>query len=82
MKEYILLPAYGRPYKSRVETEKDWNDGKDFRIFKGPYCSVRDMESMKKDVDKLVFIINTKGTIVRYNYWINPMALIVGTSYV
>lgn len=82
MKEYILLPAYGRPYKSRAETEKDWNDGKDFRIFKGPYCSVRNLESMKKDVDRIVFIVhNSKpDKIIRFNYWIHPLAGL--TSYV
>ncbi len=46
----ILIPAYGRKYNSIEECLKDWNDGKDFRIDGGPYCSIRDLSSMQKAV--------------------------------
>lgn len=43
----VLLPAYGRQYKTLDEAEADWIDGKDFRILSGPYCSIRDMPALK-----------------------------------
>lgn len=45
----ILVPAYGRSYKTEEACLKDWNDNKDFVIEGGPYCSIRDLESMKED---------------------------------
>lgn len=42
-----LLPAYGRSYETLEAMEQDWNDGKDFKILNGPYCSIRDMQRMK-----------------------------------
>lgn len=44
----ILVPAYGRDYKTAAEVRKDWEAGKDFRIcdvssrWNGAYTSVRD----------------------------------------
>lgn len=43
----ILIPAYGRSYASIEAMEKDWTEGKDFKILKGPYCSVRDFSQMQ-----------------------------------
>ena len=42
-----LRGAYGRQYSSADEVRADWNDGKDFKIVGGPYCSIRDIESLK-----------------------------------
>jgi hypothetical protein len=42
-----LLPAYGRNYKTANQALKDWYGGKDFQIYNGPYCSIRDVESIK-----------------------------------
>jgi hypothetical protein len=76
MKEYILLPAYGRAYSDVASTIKDWEAGKDFKIYGMGYCSIRDLESMKKDVDKIVFVVhNSKlDKVIRFNYWIHPLA--------
>lgn len=44
----ILLPAYGRDYKTAEEAKKDWFKGKDFIFndlgsrYNGAYCSIRD----------------------------------------
>ena len=43
----VLLPAYGRQYSTLDEAEADWTAGKDFRILKGPYCSIRDAQLLK-----------------------------------
>jgi hypothetical protein len=42
MNGMILLAAYGRSYKTQEEMLKDWEDGKDFKIYGGPYCSKED----------------------------------------
>ena len=43
-----LLPAYGRDYTSRKAVLADWEAGKDFQMALGPYCSIRDVDAMKK----------------------------------
>lgn len=43
-----LVGAYGRQYTSKEALIKDWNDGKDFRIVNGPYCSIRDLPEIRK----------------------------------
>ncbi len=45
----IVMPAYGRRYPSAAAAVKDWDSGKDFRILRGPYCSVRDSEMLVRD---------------------------------
>ena len=46
----ILIPAYGRDYKTAAEVKKDWEAGKDFMIadvscrWNGSYTSIRDTE--------------------------------------
>jgi hypothetical protein len=40
--KWLLLPAYGRGYDSIAEARADFMDGKDFMIYQGPYCSIRD----------------------------------------
>lgn len=45
----VLLPAYGRQYKTKEAAIQDWKDGKDFKIQGGPYCSIRDTERLVSD---------------------------------
>lgn len=46
----ILIPAYGRDYKTAADVRKDWEAGKDFLIadmsckWNGSYTSIRDTE--------------------------------------
>ena len=45
-----LTPAYGRTYKTAAEIKAAWDSGKDFRYgYSGPYCSIRDIELLKRD---------------------------------
>lgn len=44
----VLLPAYNRVYETLDQAEHDWNEGLDFKILKGPYCSVRDSELLQQ----------------------------------
>lgn len=46
-----LLPAYGRKYTTAEEMLADWNRGKDFHIYQGPYCSIRDYEILKREAE-------------------------------
>lgn len=47
MKTMYLQTAYGRTYKNATACSQDWEDGKDFRIVGGPYCSNRDIKVMQ-----------------------------------
>ena len=42
-----LTAAYGRVYRHKDAILSDWFDGKDFKIYQGPYCSVRDVLRMR-----------------------------------
>ncbi len=56
----ILFPAYGRQYDDFAKAVEDWQNGKDFSIngFRGPYCSIRDIEILQKRYTK-VFLANS-----------------------
>lgn len=50
----VICPAYGRKYKSEAEVLKDWNAGKDFKVYpSGPYTSIRDRRQLGIFVDIL-----------------------------
>lgn len=42
----VVVPAYGRKYKTSAEAVEAWKSGKDFKIVNGPYCSVRDLHRL------------------------------------
>jgi hypothetical protein len=48
--------------QSREDIIKDWREGKDFRIEDGPYCSIRDIEYIRSNFNR-VFILHDRGTI-------------------
>lgn len=58
----VLVAAYGRRYFTKEAAVKDWNDGKDFQIYNGPYCSKRDTKKLR-EISSGVFIQYEKGTI-------------------
>lgn len=39
----VLIPAYGRQYSTAEAARRDWEDGKDFKVPKGSYTSIRDL---------------------------------------
>ncbi len=55
----ILIPAYGRKYNTIDEANKDWLDGKDFKIAQGPYTSVRDLAALKEQFGSVVIYIGS-----------------------
>jgi hypothetical protein len=63
MNRILLHAAYGRVYNTASEAEKDWADGKDFKIVNGPYTSIRDEEQLKEDFGSIViaYAINSEG---------------------
>lgn len=52
--QLVLVPAYSRVYKSSYEMLLDWKAGKDFKVFRGTYCSIRDIEYLRKDASQVV----------------------------
>jgi hypothetical protein len=42
----VIMPAYGRNYKSQDEAVQSWKAGVDFKVVNGPYCSIRDVAKM------------------------------------
>ena len=58
-----LTGAYGRE-----ATEADWDNGKDFKIVSGPYCSIRDSAAIKVDNGNAKFLlmvfINARGSVL------------------
>jgi len=63
LNECTLTPAYGRDYKSLKEAQKDFDEGKDFRLnhFSGStYCSIRDFQKGGVEKVKLRYSKRTK----------------------
>jgi hypothetical protein len=58
-KELTLIGAYGRE-----ATLADWKAGKDFQIYGGPYCSIRDTKRMKADGYTDVTLLRRDATVV------------------
>lgn len=49
-----LIPAYGRRYETEESALADWYGGKDFRIYRGPYTSVRDTALLLENFEEIV----------------------------
>ena len=45
-KPLVVMPAYGRNYKTREDVVEAWKSGQDFKVVNGPYCSIRDIGKM------------------------------------
>ena len=58
----FLLPAYGRVYNSKQQALSAWQAGKDFQIYNGPYCSIRDVDELRQ-MSSGVYIQYTWGTV-------------------
>ena len=54
-KPMYLTPAYGRRYATEAACLKDWRTGKDFKLTKGAYCSIRDYDELS--IDGPVYIV-------------------------
>lgn len=44
--QVMLVPAYGKKYKTSDEVRRAWKSGEDFKIVNGSYCSIRDVETL------------------------------------
>ena len=44
----IVAPAYGRHYTSPEAALADWLAGRDFKIPRGPYLSIRDCRHLRE----------------------------------
>lgn len=42
--DLTLLPAYGRHYRNAGQAIAAWEDGRDFQLLGGSYCSNRDRD--------------------------------------
>lgn len=47
MNRMMVTAAYGRVYREKDAVLTDWHEGKDFKIYQGPYCSIRDKLRMQ-----------------------------------
>ena len=62
----FIMPAYGRIYASIKEATEAWLQGKDFKVHKGPYCSIRDIEHLKQTQPSGIYLVcnNTAVTLI------------------
>lgn len=53
MNTIVLVPAYGRDYKSEVALMKDWKAGKDFKVaslkWMGAYTSSNELDTLRAE---------------------------------
>lgn len=65
MEKLELIPAvWNGWFDSKEKAIEAWNAGKDFKIRKGPYCSIRDKEALLKMCDQ-IYIEYNPGYLVR-----------------
>lgn len=65
MLNLILMPAYGRRYKTNDQALADWNAGKDFRVVGGSsYCSIRDVSHMARIHNNVILHSDQGGAYV------------------
>jgi hypothetical protein len=53
-----VVGAYGR-----AANEQDWLEGKDFKVYSGPYFSIRDLEEIKGYGTKKIVFLNNDGFV-------------------
>ena len=50
----LLIPAgWDWMPANEEELRKGWEDEEDFHIFRGPYCTIRDIEALRADYDHI-----------------------------
>lgn len=59
----FIEPAYGRRYLTREALLRDWEDGRDFKVVYGPYCSNRDLEYLKSTEPSGIYLITENFTV-------------------
>jgi hypothetical protein len=57
----FLVAAYDRKYYTKEQAIKDWEAGKDFKIYNGPYCSIRDKQALE-EMSSGIYIQCNAGT--------------------
>lgn len=59
-----LTPAPWRERKNitRQTILDDWNNGKDFKVVDGPYCSIRDLHYIRENFNR-AYIVYAHGSI-------------------
>ena len=62
-----LLGAYGRTYIDKDKALNDWQNGKDFQVYNGPYCSIRDLDYLMRTNNKIQILLNDGQTIVLHD---------------
>lgn len=67
MMTITLLGAYGRTYISKAKALDDWQNGKDFQVLDGPYCSIRDMDYLIRTNNKIQILLNDGETLVLHD---------------
>lgn len=46
--------AYGRHYNTKEELLKAWEGGSDFKVWGGPYCSIRDLDYIMENHGRII----------------------------
>lgn len=67
----ILIPAYGRQYTTVESLKNAFEKGLDFKILNGSYCSIRDIEEIKKIFGQIE-LSDLRNPTVRYLVWKKP----------
>lgn len=53
----FIKPAYGRVYETPLHAMDAWQQGKDFKVVDGPYCSIRDLETLKQSQPSGIYLL-------------------------
>ena len=60
----LMRAVWSKPYETKEQALEAWNEGVDFKIPRGPYCSNRDVGLLKTAYDH-VYLTYGAGDLVR-----------------
>jgi len=75
MMTLTLMGAYGRTYTTVNKALEDWQNGKDFQVLDGPYCSIRDMDYLIRTNNKIQILLNNGVNVVLHDTITNESLL-------
>lgn len=55
---YLYPAPWRKKLQNASELLQDWQQGKDFKIKNGPYCSIRDLEHLRENFSRIFIVCN------------------------
>ena len=58
-----IVPAYGRTYATTGKLLEAWEAGKDFMVYGGQYCSIRDLPRLRDEASSVILRAGVRSDV-------------------